>query len=62
MFEPIIFPKAMWEDPKPTAKTELSSSGRAVTNATNTVPTTTRLMFKHEESPDAPLTIRLEPQ
>ena len=62
MFEPIMFPKAMWDEPKPTAKSELNSSGNAVTNATNTVPTTTRLMFKHEESPEAPLTIRLEPQ
>lgn len=38
-----MFPKAKCEDPKPTANNELNSSGKAVTKATNTVPTTTLL-------------------
>ena len=62
MFEPMMFPSAMCDDPKPTANKELSNSGKAVTKATNTVPTTTRLMLKHEDNPEAPLTTRFEPQ
>ena len=62
MLDPIMFPKAMWDDPSPTAKMELSNSGNAVTKATNTVPTTTLLMFRHEDSPEAPLTTLFEPQ
>ena len=62
MLEPIMFPKAKWDEPKKTENGELRSSGKAVTEATNTVPITTLLMFKQEDSPDAPLTILLEPQ
>ena len=61
MLEPIMLPKAKCDDPKPTANRELNSSGKAVTKATNTVPTTTLLMFKQEDSPEAPLTTLLEP-
>ena len=62
MLEPIMFPNAKCDDPNPTANMELSNSGNAVTKATNTVPTTTLLMFRHEDSPEAPLTTLLEPQ
>jgi len=40
----------------------IKSSGKAVTEATNTVPTTTLLRFRQEDSPEAPLTTLLEPQ
>jgi hypothetical protein len=43
-----MLPKVKWNDPKPMAKRELNSSGNAVTKATNTVPTTTLLMFMQE--------------
>jgi len=50
MFEPIILPKAKCDEPKPTEKRELSSSGKAVTKATNTVPTNTLLMLNQDDS------------
>lgn len=62
MLEPIMFPNAKWDEPRKTENMELRSSGKAVTEATNTVPTTTLLMFKHEDNPVAPLTTLLEPQ
>jgi hypothetical protein len=62
MLEPTMFPKAICDEPKATENIELSSSGKAVTKATNTVPTTTLLMFRQEDSPEAPLTILFEPQ
>lgn len=62
MLEPIMFPKAKCEEPSPTANRELSNSGKAVTKATKTVPTTTLLIFKQEDNPEAPLTTLFEPQ
>ena len=57
-----MFPNARCDEPKPTANRELNSSGNAVTKATNTVPTTTLLIFKQEDNPEAPLTTLFEPQ
>ena len=62
MLEPIMFPKAKWDEPKKTENRELNSSGKAVTKATKTVPTTTLLMFRQADSPEAPLTTLFEPQ
>lgn len=53
-----MLPKGKFKKPKKTEKRELRSSGKAVTKATGTVPTTTLLIFKQEYNRDAaPITL-----